>query len=113
MPIRLGFADQRRKMLEAELERFRAELPTLGIERAYLIGDFASGKADPETGLELVIVQSTEESFHRRPDFFTNHLLPRLGVDWFVYTPAEFEELGDRDPVIREALRLGEEIYDA
>ncbi len=113
MPMRVGFASQRRTMLEAEVERFREELPVLGIERAYLIGDLASGKVGPKTGLELLIVQQTDQPFHRRPDFFTNHLLPRMATTWLVYTPEEFNELQARDRLIREALRIGEEIYAA
>ena len=113
MPMRLGFGDQRRMMLEAELERYRAELPTLGIERAFLIGEFAMGDAGPETGLEILIVQKTDEPFHRRPDFFTNHLLPRVGVEWYVYTPEEFEALQDDDPVLLHAQRVGDELYAA
>ncbi len=113
MPMRVGFADQRRMMLEAELERIRSELPLLGIERAYLIGRFANGEVGPETGLDLLIVQRTDEPFHRRADFFTNHVVPRLDVSWFVYTPEEFEHLEDGDPLVRDALRLGEEIYAA
>lgn len=113
MPMRIGFGKSRRMMLEAELERYRAEIPTLGIIRAILLGEMAMGEVGAETGLEILIVQQTEEPFHRRGDFFTNHLLPRLSVEWYVYTPDEFEELSDIDPVLIHAQRVGDELYAA
>lgn len=106
-----GFAQQRRNLLEAELRRVIAELPSLGIERAFLTGDFARGAVWPETGLEFVVVHKTEQPFHRRPDFFVSHVLPRVNASWFVYTPDEFEELAEVDPILIHAMQVGEEIY--
>ena len=111
MPMMFGFAQQRRRMLDAEAERLTAELPPLGVLRLYLTGDFAAGSVGPDTELELLIVQETDQPFHRRPDFFVSHVRPRIGTRFIVYTPAEFEDLETIDPVIRRAVASGELLY--
>ena len=104
MAVMIGFAARRRELLEAELQRMAAELPMLGVERSYLLGDLATGEVEVGSALELVLVRETAEPFHRRADFFVSHLQPRVGTHFWVYTPEEFEELGERDPVLRRAL---------
>src|SRR5690349_5323018 len=107
MPMMFGFAQQRQQLLEAELQRILVDLPPFGAIRAYLIGDFAAGQVGPNTQMELVIVQLTDEPFHRRADFWVTHLRPRLGTRFLVYTPDEFEALEQVDPVLVDALRVG------
>jgi hypothetical protein len=103
-----GFAQQRRRMLDAEAERLTAELPPLGVLRMYLTGDYAAGRVGPDTELELLIVQETDQPFRRRADFFVSHVRPRLGTRFIVYTPDEFDALQADDPVIRRAVVSGE-----
>ena len=59
----------------------------------------AVGRITPETAIELVVVQQTDEPFHRRSDFWVTHLRPRLDTSFFVYTPEEYEELAETDPL--------------
>ncbi len=104
MAVMIGFAERRRELLEAELQRMAGELPTLGVERSYLTGDVARGEVEVGSALELVLVRETDEPFRRRADFFVSHLQPRVATHFWVYTPEEFEELAERDPVLRRAL---------
>ena len=106
-----GFAMQRRKMLEAELARLVEEMPPLGMLRMWLTGDLARGTVSVESGLELVVVQDTDEPWRRREDFWTSHLRPRLAAQFYVFTPQEFDELADSDPVLRRAMSEGEAVY--
>lgn len=108
MPMMFGFAQQRRRMLDAEAQRLTEELPPLGVLRMYLTGDYAVGIVTPDTVLELLIVQKTTEPYHRRADFFFADVRPRLGTRFLVYTPEEFESLENEDPVIRRAVEQGE-----
>ena len=108
-----GFGEHRRQLLESEVERIRAELPILGIERAYLIGDFAKGLVKPTTGLEFLVVHNTDAPYISRADFFTSHILPRAGCTWYVYTAKEFETLSSQDGPVARAMNYGEEIYAA
>jgi len=107
----IGFADHRRALLEAELARFVEELPALGVDRLYVTGDLARDDVRSDTPLEIVIVHATEEPFRRRPDFFVDHLRPRLQTQFLVYTPEEFAELYDADPVLTRAAALAEPAY--
>ena len=102
-----AFAEQRRRLLEVELQRIMEDLALFGARRVYLVGDLASGSVGPESELALVIVQLTDEPFHRRADFWVTHLRPRVGTQFVVYTPDEFEALAAVDPVLRRAQRSG------
>jgi hypothetical protein len=108
MPIMMGFALQRKRLLEAELKRISEELRPLGVLRMYLTGDLAADNVGPDTGLEFVLVQETDEAFHRRADFFFSHVRPRTAAAFFVYTPQEFEKLKQSDLILRRALTDGE-----
>ncbi|NQW19583.1 MAG: hypothetical protein HQ477_02485 [Chloroflexi bacterium] len=111
MPMMFGFGAQRRQMLDAELQRLIDEMPQLGMNSMFLIGPFARGDVGPGTVLDLVVVQETEEPVHRRADFWTTHLRPRIGINFYVYTPEEFENPHGSDPVLHDAANIGERIY--
>lgn len=108
MPVMMGFSRQRKQLLEHELKRFVDELPQLGVLRMYLTGDLARSQVGPESELDLVVVQETDEPFHRRPDFFYSHLRPRVACRFTVYTPDEFDGLASDDAVINDAVTNGE-----
>lgn len=110
MPIIIGFARQRRELLESEIARIAGELPRLGVLRAWVTGEFGSGRVSPDTPLELVVVHDNPQPPHRRSDFFVDHLRPRLATHFTVYTPEEAESLEERDRVLVEAIRLAEPI---
>jgi len=107
----IGFAQQRRAMIEAELARFVEELPPLGVQRVYVAGAFARDDVRADTPLEVVLVHPTDEPFHRRADFFVDHLRPRLQTRFLVYTPEEFAALAGEDPLLIRTLAAGEPAY--
>ncbi len=111
-PMMFGFGRQRRQMLESELRRFVDEMPQLGMTRLILIGDLVSGKpTKPDTTLELVVVQETDEPYHRRPDFWVSHLRPAVGATFHVYTESEFFEFAETDPVLIRAQQYGDQLH--
>ena len=69
MPMRVGFAEFRRQMLERDLEAIEEMIPILGVEKVILTGDMAAEDYSPDTKIELVIVHNTEYSFGRRRRF--------------------------------------------
>tara|TARA_Y100000996_G_scaffold170811_1_gene132749 strand:- start:4207 stop:4548 length:342 start_codon:yes stop_codon:yes gene_type:complete len=111
MPFMIGFAENRRNMLQAELMRFLDELPPLGVQQIFVIGDFALSHVGIETALELLIIQETDEPFHRRSDFFVDHLRPRIETRFYVYTPDEFDQLKDVDPFLVRHINQSEAVY--
>ena len=108
MPMMFGFSGQRRQLLDAEARRFTDEAYGFGALRAYLVGDLAAGRVGPETELEIVVIQETDEPFHRRADFWVAHIRPRVGMRFLVYTPEEFEAFEEDDALLLEAIRLDE-----
>ena len=106
-----GFGPQRKQMLEAELQRLIDEMPQLGMTSMYLVGAFARGEIGPGSVLDLVVVQETDEPPHRRADFWTTHLRPRIGVNFYVYTSDEFVNPPARDPILHDAANNGERVY--
>ena len=113
MPVRIGFADHRRRLLQQELARILESLPLLGIEKAVLIGPMATDQIGSSSDIELVIVHDTGAPFAARPDFFFSHLEPRVGLQAYVYTPEELEELRGSDTPLGRALASGVEVYSA
>ena len=110
MPMVFGFATHRRQQLEAEFLRIAGSMRQLGAERFWLAGDLARNRVGPDSELELLIVHQTEQPFHRRSDFFQTHLRPQVGTTFTVYTPDEFLQLCETDPVIVEATNLSDEV---
>ncbi|MFN8526693.1 MAG: hypothetical protein U0821_26615 [Chloroflexota bacterium] len=107
MPIMIGFAEHRRRLLAAEAERYTAEAAPYGALRIWAVGAFARGSVGVETELELVMIQDTDDPFQRRPDFWVSHMRPRVGTRFYVYTPDEAEEFEDACPVLIEAMTTG------
>ncbi len=113
MPIRVGFSQFRKEMLEHELTRIQDMLPTLGVEKVILVGDMVSEDYAPDSRIELIIVHETDRPFGRRADWFSYHLDSHAEVDTQVYTPQEFEALKDTLPALYNACQKGRVIYDA
>ena len=113
MPMRVGFAQFRKQMLEKELQNIQAVFPQLGIEKAILTGDMAAGDFKPDTRIALVIVHQTEHSFGRRADYFSYHLESSVEIEALVYTPDEFETLSETLPALSRACREGQELFSA
>lgn len=113
MPMRVGFIQFRRQMLERQLEEMLEVMPTLGIQKAILVGDAVSGDYSPSSSIDLVFVHDTDRPFGRRADFFSYHIGSQVGMTAQVYTPGEFEELQETLPALYAACQRGRVIYDA
>ena len=107
-------AAARRSKLQAELDRI---LPLLsqqpGVRRVVLFGSMARRETHSRSDLDLVIVQETEKPFLERLDEFYLLLVPRVGTDMLVYTPAEWEELRENGDFVRKISIEGRVLYDA
>ena len=113
MPMRVGFTKFREQMLEKELENINSLLPQLGVEKVILTGDLVTGDISPDSRIDLIVVQKTDQTFGRRADFFSYHLSSMVEVDSQVYTPEEFEELENTLPALYAASQQGRVIYCA
>ena len=113
MPVRIGFTEFRKQMLERELQNIEELLPTLGVEQVILTGDMVTGTYTPDSKISLIVVHDTDRPFGRRADFFFYHLGSYVDVETIVYTPEEFEHLRDELPVLSAACRKGRVIFNA
>ena len=113
MPMRVGFSQYRKDLLEQQLAIIEKLFPTLGVEKVILVGDMVTGEYRPDSSIELIFIHDTDRPFGRRADFFSYHLDSQVAVDTQVYTPEEFERLQDTLPALRQACRKGRVIYDA
>ena len=112
MPMRVGFTEYRKQLLERELEGIQAMLPTLGLEKVILTGDMVTGDYWPDSRIDLIIVQKTELRFGRRADGFSWHFNSSVAVDTQVYTPEEFENCRETLPALKHACERGRVIFD-
>ncbi len=113
MPMRVGFTEFRKQLLDRELASIEQMLPTLGVEKVILTGDMVTGRYSPDSRIDLIVVQKTDLTFGRRSDFFSYHLGSYIDVDTQVYTPEEFETLRDTLPALHSACEQGRVIFDA
>lgn len=113
MPMRVGFIKFRREMMEQELEEMIGVMPTLGIQKAILIGDMVTGDYSPSSSIDFVFVHETDRPFGRRADFFSYHIGAQVGMTAQVFTPEEFDELQDTLPALYQACKRGRVVFDA
>lgn len=80
------------------LARFLTALRPLLVEKgarvAYLFGSHARGTADAHGDIDVIIVAPTDlVPVERFRDYLPAILAAGVGVDLFVYTPEEFEQM--------------------
>ncbi len=110
-------AESRSKLLDAELERFiEVASEEFDAEKMIIFGSFARGKAGgihEWTDLDLVVVAETGLPFHQRIKQLLERVRPKVGVDVFVYTPAEWERMkSERAFIKEEVLKKGRLVYE-
>lgn len=95
----------RREQLDAEINRL---VPVLrGRFHATLIvlfGSSSSGKVSDWSDLDLAVVRETPLRFLDRIGELLATLKPRVGVDFFVYTPDEWQSLSQSNRFVREEI---------
>ncbi len=111
MPIVFGFSNHRKNCLEKELSKFSNESRQLGAKSLAVFGDFTLSKIKPDTSLDLLIIQETNEIFINRDEFWITHLRPSVHTRFFVYTPGEYNELSDNNYVINNIKNSMEIIF--
>ncbi len=109
--------ESRSKLLDAELERFiEVASEEFDAEKMIIFGSFARGQAGrihEWTDLDLVVVAETGLPFHQRIKQLLERVRPKVGVDVFVYTPAEWERMkSERAFIKEEVLKKGRLVYE-
>jgi predicted nucleotidyltransferase len=104
-----GQAAARKRVPEAELCRLVPVLRRLpGVREAWLFGSLAAGQVHAGSDIDLLVVRDTDELFPDRLVTLVRELEPKVRVDVFVYTPAEFETGAG---YCRDAVRMGRKLW--
>jgi len=106
---------ERKAKLEVELQRIVGTLlKDYSPERIILFGSLVTGRTNTWSDIDLVVVKSTKKRFTERLREVALMTQPKVGVDFFVYTPEEFSEMSREANTFqrREMLEKGKVLYD-
>ena len=106
---------ERQRKLQSELNRF---LPVLINQfralRIIVFGSFAGNEVAEWSDLDIVVVRETSLRFLDRSAELIQTLQPRVGVDFLVYTPDEWDNLVKNNLFVRKEIsEKGKELYAA
>jgi predicted nucleotidyltransferase len=105
--------EERRRQLEAEMERLLPILRSMGVQRVIVFGSFARGEVRAGSDLDVLVVHDDRRRFLDRLDAFYRRLQPRVALDLLVYTPEELEQMAQTSLTVRSALLEGKVLYEA
>lgn len=104
--------EERRALLEQELDRIVAQLRALGARKIILFGSVAEGKVSPFSDLDLIVVMPGPGGFAYWSRRLYAEIERRVAVDFLPYSEEEFEEVQRTSRLIRHALRTGKVLYE-
>ena len=107
--------EQRKELLEKELKRItRIIIKEYLPDKIILFGSLANGKVHEWSDIDLAIIKETKVRFIKRMQKVGLMTSPRLGADFIVYTPEEFENMVKDDNyfIKDEIMRKGKVLYD-
>ena len=105
----------RKKNLEQELKRVVGTLRKgYKPQKILLFGSLVQGRTHAWSDIDLVIVKATQKRFVERLKEVALLTQPRVGIDFFVYTPEEFQEMISERGTFqrREMFEKGKVLYD-
>jgi predicted nucleotidyltransferase len=98
-------AASRAALLSQELDRFIRIVSTeMDPERIIVFGSMASGEIGEWSDLDVVVVMETELPFLERLRLILRRVWPKVALDLFVYTPAEWAEIKRTRPFVRDEI---------
>jgi len=107
-------AKDRKRDLTAELDRIvKILVKRYQPEKIILFGSLATNQVREWSDIDLCVVKKTELGYLDRLDEVMRLVNPNLAIDFFVYTPEEFEANLDNFFIRDEVLRQGRVLYDA
>ena len=80
-------------------------------QKIILFGSYAYGKPTKESDIDIALIKETSKSFHNRLKEVRMLLRTTVPVDVFVFTPEEFEQKKDSNPLIKEIATHGKVIH--
>ncbi len=106
---------ERKRLLEAELERIVAKLKKdYHPQKIILFGSLANGTVKEWSDIDLAIIKETKSRFLDRLTEVAFLCRAKVGVDFLVYTPQEFEQAQRRKNyfILDELVEKGKILYE-
>ena len=102
-----GRPEHTSEVVDRFLGRLRPLLRKNSARSAWLFGSHALGTAVPESDIDVIVVAPTDRiPVERFRDYLPAILEAGVGVDLFVYTPAEFEQMqAEERPFLSHAMK--------
>jgi predicted nucleotidyltransferase len=112
--VKLGTVQDREKSLKEELNRIVAVIQNeYDPEKIVLFGSLAAEAVHEWSDIDLLIIKKTDKRPIERTMEVTQLIHPRVGIDLFIYTPAEFELLQkERYAFLLNILKTGKTVYE-
>ena len=109
-PERLGHTSE---AVDRFLAKLRPLLRTNSARSAWLFGSHALGTATPESDIDVIVVAPTDRiPVERFRDYLPAILEAGVGVDLFVYTPAEFKRMqAEERPFLSHAMKSAKLVH--
>ena len=101
------------EVVERFLRKLRPLLRNNSARSAWLFGSHALGTAAPESDIDVIVVAPTDRiPVERFRDYLPAILEAGVGVDLFVYTPEEFEQMqADERPFLSYAMKSARVVH--
>jgi predicted nucleotidyltransferase len=104
--------EERAEKLASEAQRITEVLVGRGATLVLAFGSFARDEVGSFSDLDMIAVMESDLRFIARLDELYREIVPRVGLDLLVYTPAEWEEMRHRS-FVRHALAQGRVLHAA
>ena len=101
-----------KEILEKELLRVLDQLKQMKPERIILFGSLARDDVGLSSDIDLIVIMDTKERFVKRLRDVYEKIDNREAVDILVYTPKEFEDMNDKNPFIKDAIKGSKILYE-
>ncbi len=104
--------EERRALLEREIERIVAQLRDKGALKIVLFGSVARGEANAYSDLDLLVVMPGEQGFAYWSRRLYEEIDRNVAVDFLPYSEEEFADMVKHSRLVRHALRTGKVLYE-
>ncbi len=103
---------ERKARIDAALERLCVRLSTIdSVQSALVFGSYARGEIDPQSDVDLIVIQETTLSQGLRAADLYGQLACEIPLDMVVYTPEEFERLRQTRGFVKHVAGEARRIY--
>ncbi len=112
--MKLFTITERKKLLDEELNRIIEVIKRdYEPERVILFGSLADGRVHEWSDIDLLIVKKTKKRPIERCLEVCRLIRPKIGIDLFIYTPEEYENLiNERFSFLINILKMGKILYE-